>query len=431
MSETHVIAGAGLAGAKAAEALREEGFEGRIVLVGDEPELPYERPPLSKDYLRGEAPREQARVHPEGFYAEHDIELLTGTAVTEIDTAARSVALSNGETLGYDRLLLATGSEPRRLSVPGAELDGIHHLRTFADSDALAAALQPGARAVVAGGGWIGMEVAASARQKGLEVTVVELAATPLEAALGREAGEIYAGLHREHGVDVRTGVAVAGVEGEGRVERVVLADGSALDADLLVAGLGAIPRTGLAERAGLAVENGVVCDASLRTSDEHVFAAGDIANAEHPFYGRRLRVEHWANALHQPEVAARAMLGKPATYDRLPYFFSDQYDVGMEFRGLPFGADTFDDPRRRRALRVRRLLAARGAPARRHERERLGRRGRDRGGDAQPRHLTEHPRARVSVSAGASPASAASSAARSHSAPRLSSWWSPSGAPR
>jgi 3-phenylpropionate/trans-cinnamate dioxygenase ferredoxin reductase subunit len=340
MAETHVIAGAGLAGAKAAEALRAEGFEGRIVLVGDEPELPYERPPLSKDYLRGEAPREQARVHPEAFYAEHDIDLLTGTAVTALDAAARSVTLSSGETLAYDRLLLATGSEPRRLSVPGAELDGVLHLRTFADSDAIAAALRPGARAVIAGGGWIGMEVAASARQKGLEVTVAELAATPLEAALGREAGAIYARLHREHGVDVRTGVKVASLEGRGRVERVVLADGSALDADLLVAGLGAVPRTALAERAGLAVENGVLCDASLRTSDPHVFAAGDIANAEHPFYGRRIRVEHWANALNQPEVAAQAMLGKPAAYDRLPYFFSDQYDVGMEYRGLAVGAD-------------------------------------------------------------------------------------------
>ncbi len=343
MAETHVIAGAGLAGAKAAEALRAEGFEGRIVLVGDEPELPYERPPLSKDYLRGEAPREQARVHPEAFYAEQDIDLLTGTAVTALDAAARSVTLSSGETLGYDRLLLATGSEPRRLSVPGAELDGVLHLRTFADSDAIAAALRPGARAVIAGGGWIGMEVAASARQRGLEVTVAELAATPLAAALGREMGELYARLHREHGVDVRTGVAVERVEGDGRVERVVLADGSALDADLLVAGLGAIPRTALAQRAGLAVENGVVCDASLRTSDPDVFAAGDMANAEHPFYGRRLRVEHWANALHQPEVAARAMLGKPASYDRLPYFFSDQYDVGMEFRGLPFGYDDLE----------------------------------------------------------------------------------------
>ena len=341
--KTFAIAGAGLAGAKAAETLREEGFDGRVVLLGAEPERPYERPPLSKDYLRGESPRESARVHEDGFYADHDIELLTATAVTELDTDARSVTLSTGERLGYDRLLLATGSEPRRLSAPGAELDGVHHLRTFADSDAIAAALRPGARAVIAGGGWIGMEVAASARQKGLEVAIVELEDVPLSRALGREAGLIYARLHREHGVELHTGVAVARVEGEGRVERVVLADGRALDADLLVCGLGAIPRTELAQRAGLAVENGVICDASLQTTDPHVFAAGDIANAEHPFYGHRVRVEHWANALNQPEVAAKAMLGKPAAYDKLPYFFSDQYDAGMEYRGLAIGADAFE----------------------------------------------------------------------------------------
>ena len=335
MPETHVIAGAGLAGAKAAEALRGEGFEGRIVLVGAEPELPYERPPLSKDYLRGEAPREQARVHEAGFYADHEIELLTGTTVIDLNAAARDVTLSTGERLGYDRLLLATGSEPRRLSVPGAELDGVHHLRTFADSDAIAAALKPGARAVIAGGGWIGMEVAASARQKGLEVTIVELEDVPLSRALGREAGLIYARLHREHGVELHTGVAVARVEGEGRVERVVLADGRALEADLLVCGLGAIPRTELAQRGGLAVENGLLTDASLQTSDPNVFAAGDIANAEHPFYGRRVRVEHWANALNQGPAAARSMLGSAEPFDRLPYFFSDQYDVGMEYSGL------------------------------------------------------------------------------------------------
>ena len=340
MRETHVIAGAGMAGAKAAEALRDEGFEGRIVLVGEEPELPYERPPLSKDYLRGEVPREQARVHPEGFYADHDIDLMCGTTVTAIDPEARSVTLSTGEALAYDRLLLATGSEPRRLSVPGAELGGVHHLRDLADADRIAAALQPGARAVIAGGGWIGMEVAASARQKGLEVTIVERAAVPLDRALGREAGEFYAQLHRDHGVTLHSGVVVAGVEGKGRVERVVLGDGRALDADVLVCGLGALPRTALAERAGLAVENGILCDERLETSVPGIFAAGDVANAEHPFYGRRIRVEHWANALHQPEVAAKAMLGKPASYDRLPYFFSDQYDVGMEYTGLAAGAD-------------------------------------------------------------------------------------------
>jgi 3-phenylpropionate/trans-cinnamate dioxygenase ferredoxin reductase component len=340
MSETHVIAGAGLAGAKAAEALRAEGFEGRIVLIGAEDELPYERPPLSKDYLRGESERAGARVHDDGFYADHDIDLMLGVAVTGLDAAARSVSLSTGEQLAYHRLLLATGSEPRRLSVPGAELDGVYHLRTFADSDAIAAALAQGGRAVIAGGGWIGMEVAASARQQGLDVALVELEDVPLSRALGREAGEVYARLHREHGVELHTGVAVARVEGDGRVERVVLADGTMLDADLVVAGLGALPRTALAEGAGIKTENGVLTDASLRTSDPHVFAAGDIANAEHPFYGRHLRVEHWANALHQPEVAARAMLGKPAAYDRLPYFFSDQYEVGMEYRGLAVGAD-------------------------------------------------------------------------------------------
>ena len=343
MPETHVIIGAGLAGAKTAEALRDEGFEGRTVLIGDEPELPYERPPLSKDYLRGESPREQARVHPEGFYAEHDIELRPGTAVTAIDTAARAVTLAGDERLGYDRLLLATGSEPRRLAVPGAELDGVHHLRDLADADRIAAALRPGARAVIAGGGWIGMEVAASARQKGLDVTLVERSAVPLQQALGREAGEIYARLHREHGVALHTGVAVERVEGAGRVERVVLADGTRISADLLVCGLGALPRTALAERAGIAVENGILCDERLETSVPGIFAAGDVANAEHPFYGRRLRVEHWANALHQPEVAARSMLGKPAAYDRLPYFFSDQYDVGMEYTGLAVGADAFE----------------------------------------------------------------------------------------
>jgi 3-phenylpropionate/trans-cinnamate dioxygenase ferredoxin reductase component len=343
MPDTHVIVGAALAGAKAAEALRAEGFEGRIVLIGAEDELPYERPPLSKDYLRGESPRESARVHEGDFYAEHDIELMLGTEVTALDAGARAVTLSTGEALGYDRLLLATGSEPRRLSVPGADLDGIHHLRTFADSDAIAAALGRGGRAVIVGGGWIGMEVAASARQMGLEVALVELEEVPLSRALGREAGEIYARLHRERGVELHTGVGVERVEGSGRAERVVLADGTALDADFVVAGLGALPRTALAEQAGLEVENGVLTDSSLRTSDPHVFAAGDIANAEHPFYGRRVRVEHWANALNQPEVAAKAMLGKPAVYDKLPYFFSDQYDVGMEYRGLAVGADQFD----------------------------------------------------------------------------------------
>ena len=335
-TQTHVIVGAGLAGAKAAEALRGHGFGGRIVLVGAEPELPYERPPLSKDYLRGESPREKARVLPDGFYGENGIELRTGTAAEAIDLSAREVALAGGERIRFDRLLIATGAEPRRLAVPGADLAGIHYLRDFADADAIAARLEGGGRLTVIGAGWIGAEVAASARAKGAEVTVVERGAVPLQHVLGREVGEIYAQVHRDHGVELLTGAELASFEGRhGEVERVRLADGRAVEADFVVVGVGVVPRTQLAERAGLAVENGIVVDEQLETSAAGVFAAGDAASAFHPHYGRHLRVEHWANALNQPDVAAQAMLGGRASYGRLAYFFSDQYDVGMEYTGL------------------------------------------------------------------------------------------------
>jgi 3-phenylpropionate/trans-cinnamate dioxygenase ferredoxin reductase component len=332
-TQTHVIAGAGLAGAKAAEALREEGFDGRIVLVGEEPELPYERPPLSKNYLRGESPREEARVHPEGFYEEHGIELRSGTAVESLDPSADEVVLSGGERLPFDRLLIATGAEPRRLPLPGADLEGVHLLRNLPDSEAIAASIRRGGRMVVIGGGWIGSEVAASARMLGAEVTMVEAAALPLERVLGPELGEIYAGIHRDQGVRVLTSARLEAFEGAGRVERVRLA-GETLEADAVVIGVGVAPRTSLAEAAGIAVENGIAVDERLETGRRGVFAAGDVAAAHHPFYGQRLRVEHWANALNQPAVAARAMLGKDASYELLPYFFSDQYDVGMEYAG-------------------------------------------------------------------------------------------------
>jgi 3-phenylpropionate/trans-cinnamate dioxygenase ferredoxin reductase subunit len=332
--DTHVIVGAGLAGAKAAEALREEGFDGRIVLIGDEAEQPYERPPLSKDYLRGESPRESARVHPDGFYVSNEIELRTGTAVERLDLDRRMVVLADGEEVGYDRLLLATGAEPRRLAVPGSELDGIHYLRELRDADEIAARLERGGRVVLIGAGWIGAEVAASARQKGLEVTIVERDELPLERVLGRELGRIYADVHRDQGVELLGGAALDRFEGAAAVERVRLADGRALDSDFVVVGVGVEPRTGLAREAGIAVDNGIAVSERLETSVEGVFAVGDVANAHNPFYGRRLRVEHWANALNQPLVAARAMLGKPASYERLPYFFSDQYDVGMEYSG-------------------------------------------------------------------------------------------------
>ena len=333
--QTHVIAGAGLAGAKAAEALREHGFDGRIVLVGAEAEQPYERPPLSKDYLRGESPREKARVHPDRWYVEHDVELRTGTTVEAIDAGARTVTLAGGELIGFDRLLIATGAEPRRLTVPGADLDGVHLLRELRDADAIRERLEGGGRLVVVGAGWIGAEVAASARAKGLEVTLLERGAVPLEHVLGHEVGAVYAQLHRDHGVELVTGADVEAFEGAaGHVECVRIAGGRTVDADFVVVGVGVVPRTGLAEAAGLTVENGIVVDERLETSAPGVFAAGDVANTHHPFYDRRLRVEHWANALNQPAVAAAAMLGETVAYERLPYFFSDQYDAGMEYSG-------------------------------------------------------------------------------------------------
>ena len=333
--DTFVIVGASLAGAKAAETLRAEGFGGRLVLVGAEDERPYERPPLSKDYLRGEADRETTFVHPEGFYAEHDIELRLGRKAVSLNTAGAELALDDGERLRYDRLLLTMGSEPRRLSIPGAELDGVMYLRSVADCDALRGRLDRGGAVVVIGAGWIGAEVAASARQRGLEVTVIEPLEVPLERVLGREVGAVYRDVHLDHGVQMLLGTGVEAFEGAGAVERVRLSDGRALECDFVVVGVGVQPRTGLAAEAGLTVDNGILVDEHLRTSAPGVFAAGDVANARHPFYGEPIRVEHWANALHQGPAAARAMLGQADAYDRLPYFFSDQYDVGMEYAGF------------------------------------------------------------------------------------------------
>jgi 3-phenylpropionate/trans-cinnamate dioxygenase ferredoxin reductase component len=332
---THVIVGASLAGAKAAETLRSEGFDGRVVLVGAETERPYERPPLSKDYLRGEVGREKVYVHPEGFYAEHDIDLRLGRTVEGLDTSASELELDDGERLRYDRLLLTTGAEPRRLSIPGAGLDGVHYLRSVQDSDALRARLDRGGAVVVVGAGWIGSEVAASARQRGLEVTVVEPASLPLERVLGAELGAIYRDIHADHGVRMLLGTGVEAFEGETAVERVRTSDGRELGCDFVVVGVGVEPRIQLAERAGIEVDDGILVDDHLQTSLPGVFAAGDVANAHHPFYGERIRVEHWANALNQGPAAARSMLGHGAAYDRLPYFFSDQYDVGMEYTGF------------------------------------------------------------------------------------------------
>jgi 3-phenylpropionate/trans-cinnamate dioxygenase ferredoxin reductase component len=332
---TFVIVGASLAGAKAAETLRTEGFDERVVLIGAEDERPYERPPLSKDYARGEVDRETVYVHPHGYYAEHDIELRLGHTAVSLNTAARELALDDGDRLHYDRLLLTTGAEPRRLSIPGGELDGVLYLRSVADCDALRERLDRGGTVVVIGAGWIGAEVAASARQRGLEVTVIDPLTVPLERVLGTEVGAVYRDIHLDHGVQMLMGTGVEAFEGGTAVERVRTTDGRELECDFVVVGVGVQPRTTLAAQAGLAVDNGILVDEHLQTAAPGVFAAGDAANAYHPFYGERIRVEHWANALHQGPVAARAMLGEPDVYDRLPYFFSDQYDVGMEYAGF------------------------------------------------------------------------------------------------
>ena len=328
-----VIVGASLAGAKAAETLREEGFDGRIVLLGAEAERPYERPPLSKDYLRGEA-EAKPYVPPEPFYAENEIELRTSTTATGIDPSASTVTVGEGERLPYDRLLLTTGAEPRRLPVPGAELEGIHYLRELGNSDAIRDRLTAGARVVVIGAGWIGAEVAASARERDCEVTIVGMASVPLERVLGPEVGAIYRDIHRDHGVRFLGGTGLEAFEGAARVERVRTSSGASIDADLVVVGVGVAPRVELAESAGIEAENGILVNEHLQSSVPGVLAAGDVANAHHPLYGRRIRVEHWANALEQGPAAARSMLDTGVAYDNIPYFFSDQYDVGMEYAG-------------------------------------------------------------------------------------------------
>jgi len=345
MREPHVfvIVGAGLAGAKAAQTLRESGFGGEIVLLGEEPERPYERPPLSKGLLLGTAEHESVFVHELGWYAAHDVDLRTGVHVSAVDRAARQVELGDGQRIGYDALLLATGATPRRLDVPGADLDGVLPLRTLPDSDRVAAALVGGGHLVVVGAGWIGLEVAAAARQRGAAVTVVEHSKLPLLRVLGPGIARVFADMHRDHGVTFHFGAAVRAFRGESRVAAVVLGDGTELPADAVVVGVGVRPNVALAEQAGLTVDNGVVVDQGLRGSDPRIYAAGDIANAYHPVYGTHVRVEHWATALHSGPAAARSMLGAEVVYDRLPYFYTDQYDLGMEYTGYapPGGYDT------------------------------------------------------------------------------------------
>ncbi|OBJ69974.1 FAD-dependent oxidoreductase [Mycobacterium sp. 1274756.6] len=335
-SQTFVIVGAGLAGAKAVEALRDKGFDGNIVLIGDEQQLPYERPPLSKEFLAGKKTLAEFTVHNADWYRDHRVDLRLGTRATAVDPTAHTVTLADGATVDYAKLLLATGSRSRRPPIPGADAAAVHYLRSVDDATALDGVLGEGASLAVIGGGWIGLEVAASARQRGTTVTVVEAAAAPLLRALGAELGEVFADLHRAHDVDLRLQTGVAEITtADGTATGLKLEDGTQIRADAVLVAVGAQPNLELAEQAGLeTADGGVAVDAGLRSSDPDIYAVGDIAAAQHPLLDARIRTEHWANALKQPAVAAAGMLGQSAEYTELPYFFTDQYDLGMEYVG-------------------------------------------------------------------------------------------------
>ncbi len=333
--ESIVIVGASIAGARAAETLREEGFAGRITLIGEESERPYHRPPLSKGYLAGKEEKSSLYVHDENWYERNEVELLLGTRATAIDRDAREVELADGRRVRYDKLLLTTGASPRPLDLPGAGLEGVYYLRTVEDSERIRTAVSGGGRFVIVGAGWIGLEVAAAARGYGADVTIVEPRPTPLHGVLGPELGEVFARLHRTNGVDLRLGESVSQLHSEGgKVTGVVTSSGDTLAAGAVIVGIGARPNTELAEAAGLPVDNGVLVDQGLRTEDERIWAAGDVANYYNTVFGRRLRVEHWANAYDGGPAAARSMLRPGTVYDVVPFFYSDQYDLGMEYAG-------------------------------------------------------------------------------------------------
>ncbi|OBG43702.1 pyridine nucleotide-disulfide oxidoreductase [Mycobacterium alsense] len=335
-STTFVIIGGGLAGAKAVEALRGNGFDGQIILFGAENHLPYERPPLSKEFLAGKKSLAEFTVHDADWYRDNRVDLRLGARASSVDAQKHTVGLADGTAVAYDKLLLATGSDSRRPPIPGSDAEGVHYLRTYDDAEALNSILTEGSSLAVVGAGWIGLEVAAGARQRGVDVTVVETAGQPLQAALGETVGAVFADLHREHGVDLRLGAQVEEITStDGKAGGLRMRDGSTVAADAVLVAVGAKPNVELAEGAGLAMgDGGVLVDASLRTSDPDIYAVGDIAAAEHPLFATRIRTEHWANALKQPAVAAAGMLGNPGEYAELPYFFTDQYDLGMEYAG-------------------------------------------------------------------------------------------------
>jgi 3-phenylpropionate/trans-cinnamate dioxygenase ferredoxin reductase component len=329
-----VIVGASLAGATAAVTLRDEGFDGDVVLIGAEPAFPYERPPLSKSFLRGESRLEDAMVRPESFYAEQEIETRFGTTATAVDGRAKTVVIAGGEPVAFDQLLIATGSRNRRFPIPGIGLDGVLDLRTISDAARIRAEIVPGRRVVLAGMGFIGSEVAASLRQKGLDVQVVAGGKAPLDRVLGEDVGRVLEGIHRDHGVAMTFDDRVEAFEGDGAVRSVKTANGLSLECDVVVLGLGVEPVTGFLEGSGIEVDDGVLVDARCRASVAGVFAAGDVANHLHPVFGRRVRVEHWDNARKQGRAAGLNMLGRDTVYAEVHWFWSDQYEHTVQYAG-------------------------------------------------------------------------------------------------
>lgn len=335
-TSTMVIIGGGLAGATAAETLREQGWTGAVTIVADEPETPYQRPPLSKGFLAGKEDLDALLPYPDDWYPEHKVTVLRGTGATGIDAAAHTVSLSDGSALSYEKLLLATGASPRVIPFTGVDLDGVHYFRTKADAEAMKELLSVGGHnLVMVGSGWIGMELAATATELGNHVTLLGLEEVPLSAAIGTDLGRVFASRHEEAGVTFLLPSSVAEIRGtDGRVTSVLTTTGETLDADLVIVAIGVVPNVALAEAAGLTTGNGIQVTAGLQTSSPDIYAAGDVANAMHPVTGVRARSEHWANAIAGGKVAARSMLGQDAVLDDIPYFYTDQFDLGMEYSG-------------------------------------------------------------------------------------------------
>lgn len=336
-----VVIGAGHAGAQAVASLRQEGYDGEIVLIGEEPQLPYHRPPLSKAYLSGEQPAERLLIRPEKFYHDKQIDVRTGTRVTAIDRAARTVTLDNDETLTWDTLVLALGSQVRKLPIPGTELGGVHYLRSIADVDGIRRDLDSARNLVIIGGGYIGLEVASVAVKAGLNVTVLEMEDRILQRVTTPSMSSFYTRVHTEAGVMLRCNAAASKLLGDDRVRAVECNDGSEIPADVVIIGVGILPVTQLAEAAGLDCDNGILVDSHCRTSDPDIYAIGDCTNHPNPLLGRRLRLESVPNATDQARVAAANICGKNKEYSAVPWFWSDQYDLKLQMVGFSNDADT------------------------------------------------------------------------------------------